>query len=110
MDTNKREDEDTKKKGYQSQPGDKADFKTGEQAASSSEEKGIDDLEHGSSKSNDDVRLGTSDVKSREGQSDRESEEESELSSREGPFGEGIPPKPEGDQGYGRQSGQSGAI
>ena len=80
-------------------------FESGQQASGSGKSEDLGDLEH-RSKSNDDVRTGTEDVKSKE---DR-GEDDSELSSREGPFGQGIPPRAEGDVGYGRHSGQSGAI
>jgi hypothetical protein len=112
MDTNKKKGtQDGRERGSRDSKSERKDdsktFETSQQVSGSGKEEGLADMEH-ESKSNDDVRVGTEGVESKS--REERGEDDSELSGREGPFGEGIPPKPEGDQGYGRHTGRSGAI
>lgn len=80
-------------------------FETSQQVSGSSKSEGLESSEIG--KSNESVR--GDDLSSKSGR--KEEDEESELESREGPFGGNIGSRGEsGDVGYGRHSGQSGAM
>lgn len=48
--------------------------------------------------------------KTEEGRTNEEVRGESETETREGPFGEGMPPRTRPDRGYGAHPGQSDAI
>jgi len=102
------ENKDTQKKkgGDKSERKEGTGFETSQQVSGSGKSEGLESSSE-IGKSNESVR-GGDDLSSKSGRSE---DEDSELESKEGPFGGDIGSRGEsGDVGYGRHSGQSGAM
>lgn len=93
-----------RRRGTKSERKEGASFETSQQVSESGKSEGNEarELEKG-----EEELHGTDELSSKSG---RMEEEESESEAREGPFGGNIPPRAEGDVGYGRHAGQSGAM